>query len=94
MKSLAFCAALLVSTFGTAHADDPMPVEEAPPIASSPDVAPIEPEPATVEPAPAPEAPRLQMLRVLVPSRSGSTGSATTNPSAVRRSRSRSFSAA
>jgi hypothetical protein len=45
-----FALALLLSTFGTARADDPMPVEEAPP--------PIAAEPATVEPPPeAPVAP-------------------------------------
>ena len=54
MKSTLALCAVLVSTFGIARADDPMPVEETPPTASSPDVAPIEAEPALVEPAPAP----------------------------------------
>ena len=55
MKSTLAVCALLLSTFGIAHADDPLPVEEAPPAASDPTpAAPIAAEPATPDPAPAP----------------------------------------
>ena len=53
MKSTLAICAVLVSTFGLAHADDPMPVEETPP-ASEPAPAPIAAEPAPMDPAPAP----------------------------------------
>lgn len=54
MKSTLALCAVLVSTLGIAHADDPLPVEEAPPVASDPTPAPapIAAEPAPTDPAP------------------------------------------
>lgn len=57
MKSTLAVCVLLLSTLGIAHADDPMPVEEAPPIAAEP----AQPE-AAPEPAPA-EAPPVEKKR-------------------------------